>query len=332
MERYLEFRIDEQTTELKMEAFLKKNAGLTKRQSSQAKLRPDGITRNGVRCRVTETIYPGDVIRVCLEEAGTASAHLENYNDGIKSKDLSDFHSNKASAPVSETSFSLNILYEDKDILVCHKQAGLAVQNARVGNMDMESLLKNYIAQKVPGKMPYLGIIHRLDQPVEGVLVFALNPKVAADLSRQMTAGKIKKTYLAVTEGTVKVKSAKLVDWLKKDGRTNSSAVVEVGTSGAKKAILSYEVLETWKNKEDAQDCGERNLIRIDLDTGRHHQIRVQMAHAGMPLVGDRKYNPGQNSQEPLALCSAKLGFQHPMTKKQLEFQVQPAGMAFKRH
>ena len=224
------------------------------------------------------------------------------------------------------------ILYEDKDILVCHKPAGLAVQNARVGNMDMESLLKNYIAQKVPGKMPYLGIIHRLDQPVEGVLVFALNPKAAADLSRQMTAGKIKKTYLAVTEGTVKVKSAKLVDWLKKDGRTNSSAVVEGGTSGAKKAILSYEVLETWKNKEDAQDCRERNLIRIDLDTGRHHQIRVQMAHAGMPLVGDRKYNPGQNSQEPLALCSAKLGFQHPVTKKQLEFQVQPAGMAFKRH
>ena len=200
------------------------------------------------------------------------------------------------------------ILYEDKDILVCHKPAGLAVQNARVGSMDMESLLKNYIAQKVPGKMPYLGIIHRLDQPVEGVLVFALNPKAAADLSRQMTAGKIKKTYLAVTEGTVKVKSAKLVDWLKKDGRTNSSAVVEGGTSGAKKAILSYEVLETWKNKEDAQDCGERNL------------------------VGDRKYNPGQNSQEPLALCSAKLGFQHPVTKKQLEFQVQPAGMAFKRH
>ena len=226
----------------------------------------------------------------------------------------------------------IKILYEDKDILVCHKPAGLAVQNARVGSMDMESLLKNYIAQKVPGKMPYLGIIHRLDQPVEGVLVFALNPKAAADLSRQMTAGKIKKTYLAVTEGTVKVKSAKLVDWLKKDGRTNSSAVVEGGTSGAKKAILSYEVLETWKNKEDAQDCGERNLIRIDLDTGRHHQIRVQMAHAGMPLVGDRKYNPGQNSQEPLALCSAKLGFQHPVTKKQLEFQVQPAGMAFKRH
>ena len=92
------------------------------------------------------------------------------------------------------------ILYEDKDILVCHKPAGLAVQNARVGSMDMESLLKNYIAQKVPGKMPYLGIIHRLDQPVEGVLVFALNPKAAADLSRQMTAGKIKKMHRIVAK------------------------------------------------------------------------------------------------------------------------------------
>ena len=214
------------------------------------------------------------------------------------------------------------ILYEDKDILVCHKPAGLAVQNARVGSMDMESLLKNYIAQKVPGKMPYLGIIHRLDQPVEGVLVFALNPKAAADLSRQMTAGKIKKTYLAVTEGTVKVKSAKLVDWLKKDGRTNSSAVVEGGTSGAKKAILSYEVLETWKNKEDAQDCGERNLIRIDLDTGRHHQIRVQLAYAGIPIVGDAKY--GNCPAEQLGLCSYRITFTHPITGRKMDYKIMP--------
>lgn len=221
------------------------------------------------------------------------------------------------------------ILYEDKDILVCHKPAGIAVQNARVGSMDMESLLKNYIAQKVPGKIPYLGIIHRLDQPVEGVLVFALNPKAAADLNRQMTTGKIKKVYLAITEGHAQVKSAKLVNWLKKDNRTNSSAVVAEGTVGAKKAILSYEVLKTWKSEEGVQDDGERNLVRIYLDTGRHHQIRVQMAYAGMPLVGDRKYNPCQNGQEPLALCSAKLGFWHPVTKKQMEFQVKPVGSAF---
>lgn len=217
------------------------------------------------------------------------------------------------------------IIYEDKDILVCHKPAGIAVQNARVGSMDLESLLKNYIAQKVLGRTPYLGIIHRLDQPVEGVLVFALNTKAAAELNRQMTLGKIKKVYLAVTEGEVKAEKATLENWLKKDNRTNSSSVVPEGTSGAKKAVLSYELLETREVQGQ-----KRNLLEICLDTGRHHQIRVQMAHAGMPLAGDRKYNPHQSVQEPLALCSSKLGFQHPVTKKKMEFQVIPAGSAFK--
>ena len=139
------------------------------------------------------------------------------------------------------------IIYEDKDILVCHKPAGIAVQNARVGSMDLESLLKNYIAKKTPGKMPYLGIIHRLDQPVEGVLVFALNAKAAAELNRQMTTGRIRKIYLAVTEGEVQSEKNTLEDWLKKDNRTNSSAVVAAGVPGAKKAVLSYELLETNK-------------------------------------------------------------------------------------
>ena len=130
------------------------------------------------------------------------------------------------------------------------------------------------------------------------------------------------------------MKSAKLVDWLKKDGRTNSSAVVEGGTSGAKKAILSYEVLETWKNKEDAQDCGERNLIRIDLDTGRHHQIRVQMAHHGMPLWADGKYKKKEEMLEAeqgtaIGLCAWRLEFAHPKTGKKMKFEVQPEGACF---
>ena len=216
------------------------------------------------------------------------------------------------------------IIYEDKDILVCHKPAGIVVQNARVGSMDLESLLKNYIAKKTLGKMPYLGIIHRLDQPVEGVLVFALNAKAAAELNRQMTTGRIRKIYLAVTEGEVQSEKNTLEDWLKKDNRTNSSAVVAAGVPGAKKAVLSYELLETKKVQGQ-----KRNLMEIWLDTGRHHQIRVQMTHAGMPLVGDRKYNPQQSGQEPLALCSAKLGFQHPVTKKKMEFQVTPVGSVF---
>ena len=220
-----------------------------------------------------------------------------------------------------------NILYEDKEILVCRKTAGMPVQAAKIGTMDMESALKNYLAQKTPGKIPYLGVVHRLDQPVEGILVFAKTSEAAGNLSKQMMAGGAGKYYLAVTEGKAKSSEGTLTDYLKKNGKANMSQVVSANTPGAKKAILHYKVL-------DQQEINgkSRTLLKIRLETGRHHQIRVQMAHAGMPLVGDRKYNPGQNSQEPLALCSAKLGFQHPVTKKQLEFQVQPAGMAFKRH
>ena len=209
------------------------------------------------------------------------------------------------------------IIYEDKDILVCHKPAGIAVQNARVGSMDLESLLKNYVAQKVPGKMPYLGIIHRLDQPVEGVLVFALNSRAAAELNRQMTSGKIKKIYLAVTEGEVKVQKATLEDWLKKDNRTNSSTVVAAGTAGAKKAVLSYELLETREVQGQ-----RRNLLEICLDTGRHHQIRVQFAHAGHPLIGDRKYGTAACTSRQLMLCACRLEFTHPATGEKMVFHL----------
>ena len=219
------------------------------------------------------------------------------------------------------------ILYEDKDILVCHKPAGLAVQNARVGSMDMESLLKNYIAQKNPGKMPYLGIIHRLDQPVEGVLVFAKNKRAAAGLTGQITSGSVTKEYLAVTDQKPEKVQGHLEDYLKKDGKTNTSAVVTSKTDRAKKAVLDYEVLN--EVSDERTSTGKRILVRIQLGTGRHHQIRVQMAHAGMSLLGDRKYNPEDSSGLPLGLCSCHLVFRHPVTGKKLEFQVTPKGECF---
>lgn len=211
-----------------------------------------------------------------------------------------------------------DIIYEDEQILVCRKHCGMAVQSARVGQMDLESELRNYRNGN------YIGIVQRLDQPVEGVLVFGKTPQATAWLNKQHQNGMMKKEYLAVFTGTpVKEKQGIWEDYLIKDGKTNTSRVTGKKDRMAKKAVLSYRIMD-WRD--------DRGLAEIRLGTGRHHQIRVQMAHAGMPLVGDRKYNPGQNSQEPLALCSAKLGFQHPVTKKQLEFQVQPAGMAFKRH
>ena len=221
-----------------------------------------------------------------------------------------------------------SILYEDKEILVCHKPAGIAVQSARFGMADMESGLKNYLALKNPGKVPYLGIVHRLDQPVEGVLVFAKTPKAASGLNRQITAKTVTKEYLAVTAQIPDEKQGHLEDWLKKDNRTNSSCVVTPKTPGAKKAILDYSIQEEIKDERTA--TGKRILIKIILDTGRHHQIRVQMAHKGMPLLGDRKYNAVDESGLPLGLCSCHLVFRHPANGKKMEFEVTPEGEAFK--
>ena len=223
------------------------------------------------------------------------------------------------------------ILYEDDQILVCHKPAGVPVQTKKIGTQDMESILKNYLfihsSHHTGHKPPYLAVIHRLDQPVEGVLVFAKNKKAAAGLTRQITTGNIVKEYLAVTDRMSEKRQGRLEDYLIKNGRTNTSEVVTSKTSGAKKAVLDYEVIH--QISDERTESGKRILIKIHLETGRHHQIRVQMAHAGMPLLGDRKYNPGEISQLPLGLCSCHLIFRHPITGKKMEFQVTPNGESF---
>lgn len=219
------------------------------------------------------------------------------------------------------------ILYEDQAIMVCHKPAGLAVQNARIGTMDMESALKNYLTEKNTEGIPYLGIINRLDQPVEGLLVFAKTSRAAAGLSRQMEKNKIEKVYLAVSDRIPPEKEGQLEDYLKKDGRNNSSVVAESGTKGAKKAKLFYRAAGTIPDSRT--ETGLRCLIQIRLETGRHHQIRVQMAHAGMPLIGDRKYYPEDKSGLSLGLCSSVLRFLHPESGKKMEFRAEPKGNAF---
>ena len=224
------------------------------------------------------------------------------------------------------------ILYEDNSILVIRKPAGLAVQSAGIGQPDVVSELKSYLA-KLPGAgrpgkgEPYLGIVHRLDQPVEGVLVFAKNKRAAAGLTGQITSGSVTKEYLAVTDQKPENVQGHLEDYLKKDGKTNTSAVVTSKTDRAKKAVLDYKVLN--EVSDERTSTGKRILVRIQLGTGRHHQIRVQMAHAGMSLLGDRKYNPEDSSGLPLGLCSCHLVFRHPVTGKKLEFQVTPKGECF---
>jgi len=209
----------------------------------------------------------------------------------------------------------LEILYEDDAIIVCVKEAGVATQTKQIGQRDMESMLKTYRMQK--GEPAYIGIVHRLDQPVSGIMVFAKTKEAAADLSRQVATKAADKFYYAVTDGVPDKEKGSLVDYLIRDGKTNTSKVVSSHTNGAKRAELFYEVLE--KSKTQA-------LLNIKLATGRHHQIRVQMANAGWPLVGDRKYNFKENMRQgfnSMCLCSYKLAITHPVTKKKITFEIE---------
>lgn len=217
------------------------------------------------------------------------------------------------------------IVYEDEAVLVIRKPAGLATESAGIGRKDVVSELKNYVAKKNPGKMPYLGIVHRLDQPVEGLLVFAKTKKAAENLTAQLGKGTLKKEYLAVVCGKVPENTGRLVDYLIK---VNGMAVVkDAADAQAKKAVLTYtKKAETEKF----------TLLAVQIETGRFHQIRAQLSHAGFPILGDEKYGSEESkelSREKkirfTALCAASLSFRHPVTGKFMAFTQAPQNPAF---
>lgn len=216
------------------------------------------------------------------------------------------------------------ILFEDKYILVCFKPAGMPVQTKSLGSMDLEHYLKNHLLRQMrkegisPKQPPYLAIIHRLDQPVSGILVFAKTPDSAKKLNNQMQSGGFTKEYEAITCGLFRETSGTLVDYLVKDGRTNTSSICQKNTPGAKRAELSYHVVNSFPEKKLTQ-------VRIRLKTGRHHQIRVQMAGNKTPLWGDNKYNPEFSDKKgyfPIALCARHLEFVHPATGEKLSYEI----------
>ncbi|MCD8337865.1 MAG: RluA family pseudouridine synthase [Lachnospiraceae bacterium] len=259
------------------------------------------------------------------------------------------------------------ILYEDKEILVCHKPTGIPVQSASVREKDLVSILRNHLGSDVY-------VVHRLDQPVEGVLVFAKTKHSAAALSRQITDGSMRKIYHAVAEVSAHAEPAilsesetdrsagtapwhTLINYLAKDGRNNTSFVSKKDAKDAKRAELRYQILKykaddrisSCKNTPSPEDSARKStpesstpkssapeaartglaLAKIELLTGRHHQIRVQMAHAGLPLAGDRKYNPNKVTSPSLALCAVSLTFRHPANGKTVTFEVQPQADVF---
>lgn len=216
------------------------------------------------------------------------------------------------------------IIYEDNSIIVCRKNAGFPVQTKRLGQMDMENELKNYLKSKGVSH-PYVGIVHRLDQPVEGVMVVAKSEKAAAYLSKQVSEASqdkvMKKIYEAKVIGQVEKESAELVNYLVKDSRSNTSKVVnDKNIKDAKKAILKYELKE----------CdGKTSILKIELMTGRHHQIRVQLSAMGHPIIGDTKYGNAssesfnkENNIRKLHLKAVSLSFLHPESHELVTFSI----------
>lgn len=219
---------------------------------------------------------------------------------------------------------SLNILYEDNHILVCEKPSGIAVQSRRIGTADMESLLKNHIFREGNGQRPpYLAVIHRLDQPVRGILVFAKTPFSAKELNRQLADGSFGKYYRALVDGIPSKPKGILTDYMIKNGRTNLSSICAKDQPGAKQARLTYHTVAPEELFFHAPAASSHQTeLEIKLDTGRHHQIRCQLAHLGCPIVGDAKYNPNAQRRTTICLCAYKLEFRHPKTKEKLTFKL----------
>ena len=203
----------------------------------------------------------------------------------------------------------INIIYEDNHIIVVEKPINMPVCEDSSLDLDLLTIIKSYLKDKYnkPGNV-YLGLVHRLDRPVGGVMVFAKTSKAASRLSNQVSLHTFKKTYILVCEGNID-DSGEMVDYLSKDSKTNTSYV----SNNGKLSKLKY-------NKLDYKD--NMSLVRVELETGRSHQIRVQFSSRGYPLVGDSRYNPNSDNKTNIALFASRLEFIHPVTKENMIFEL----------
>ena len=211
----------------------------------------------------------------------------------------------------------LKVIYEDNHIIVVEKPVNIPSQGDKTGDVDMLTIIKEYLKEKYnkPGNV-YLGLIHRLDRPVGGVMVFAKTSKSAARLSEQVRDKVFKKKYLVIANGKFDKETGVLSDYLLKNERKNMSRVVPEGTKNSKYAELDYEIL-----KYDA----ELNLsvLKINLHTGRHHQRRVQLSSRNHSIYGDQKYG-GRGHGKQICLWAYELTINHPITKEEMTFKSIP--------
>lgn len=212
---------------------------------------------------------------------------------------------------------NLKVLFEDNHIIVVEKPVNVPSQGDKTGDIDMLTIIKKYIKEKYnkPGDV-YLGLVHRLDRPTGGVMVFARTSKSASRLSEQVRDKKMHKKYLCIVDGKMESQTGSMRDFLLKNEKNNISKVVKEGTKNAKEAVLDYEVVKY-------NDQINMSVVKVDLHTGRHHQIRVQFASRGHSLSGDQKYGTRGRGKQ-LALWAYSLSFIHPTTKEELTFEDYP--------
>lgn len=210
----------------------------------------------------------------------------------------------------------VGVVYEDNHLLVAVKPPNMPAQADGSRDPDLLSVMKAYVGEKYrkPGAV-YLGLVHRLDRPVGGLTVFARTSKAAARLSEQVREKALSRQYVAAVRGSAPARG-ELTDWLLKDERTNTVRVVPEGTPGAKQARLRFAL---------AGRAGDLSLLRVRLFTGRSHQIRVQLAHAGLPIWGDARYGGGRPGEQ-IALWGMRLGLTHPTRREEMAFCAPPPG------
>lgn len=204
------------------------------------------------------------------------------------------------------------ILYEDNHLLVINKKAGQLVQGDKTGDESLLDSIKNFIKKRdqKPGNV-FLGLVHRIDRPTSGLVIYAKTSKALSRLTQMVKNREIKKTYWAIVPKEMIPQSQRLVHYLKKNEKTNKAIVFPKPTDGAKESILTYSVLKTLDNYQ---------LLEIDLETGRHHQIRAQLSKIGIPIKGDLKYGaPRSNLDGGISLHARKLEFIHPVTKEEIQ-------------
>ena len=213
----------------------------------------------------------------------------------------------------------LNVIYEDNHIIVVEKPVNIPSQADKTGDIDMITMIKDYLKEKYnkPGNV-YVGLVHRLDRPVGGIMIFAKTSKAASRLSESIRVKDFKKTYLAVANNTNLKEKALLEDYLYKNEALNKSMVVSKEKHNAKLARLNYKVVDSIELENKGL-----SLVEINLETGRHHQIRVQFASRGNSLYGDQKYGSGPKGEQ-IALWAYKIEFKHPVKNEIMTLECRP--------